>query len=540
MFDYAIKNGTVVDGSRQQPTTANLYLKDGRIAEISTNDRPAHHIVDASGRVVAPGFVDIHSHSDASYLTVPTHQGKLVGGVTFELVGQCGISLIPLSQRNYAHTLQYLSSNFSTKVSPETFPATDFATYASHVEQSGVSVNMGGLIGHGTLRGSIVGWEMRQLSPPETKAMCALLDQQLEQGALGLSLGLIYPPGSFCNTEEIIALAEVLARRDRMLAVHLRNENKGVFDALDEMIAVAKKTGVKLQISHLKLMGPEQWGRANELLAKVDLARAQGVRIHCDQYPYCATSSGLTSCLPNWAMEGGLEQLVQRLREPETFAKIVANDLPELQNRGGPKRIVISDTHGAFTEVEGMTLQEAADSMEVTVPEFVRQALLRCGGAVRCIYHSMDRGDMLRIMARTDVATASDGTAYSLDSMPSTLHPRNTSSFPRFLRTVREERLMPLEDAVYKITALPATLMGLDDKIGLLREGYAADITVFDYDTIADTATYQQANSAPLGIDYVFVNGELVLDHGKVTDKRPGKLYKGSHPPFSGTSPLEC
>ncbi|MCK9526431.1 MAG: D-aminoacylase [Limnochordia bacterium] len=526
MFDYAIKNGTLVDGSRQQPTTANLYLKDGRIAEISTDDKPAHHTLDASGRVVSPGFVDIHSHSDVSYVTVPTHQGKLVGGVTFELVGQCGISAIPLNESNHAQTLQYLTNNFSTEVTPETFSATDFASYASHVEQSGVSVNMGGLIGHGTLRGCIAGWEMRQLSPSETETMCALLEQQLEQGALGLSLGLIYPPGSFCNTGEIVALAEVLAKHDRMLAVHLRNENKGVFDAMDEMITVAKKTGVKLQISHLKLMGTQQWGRADELLAKVDLARAQGVRIHCDQYPYCATSSGLTSCLPKWAMEGGLAQLVQRLNDPETFAKIVANDLPEMQNRGGAKRIVISDTHGAFTEVEGMTLQEAADSMDVTVPNFVRQVLLRCGGSVRCIYHSMDRDDMLKIMARRDVATGSDGTAFSLDNMPGKLHPRNTSSFPCFLRTVREEGLMPLEDAVYKITALPATLMGLGDKIGLLREGYAADITVFDYNTIADTATYQQANTAPLGIDYVFVNGELVLDHGKTTDARPGQFYR--------------
>ncbi len=225
-------------------------------------------------------------------------------------------------------------------------------------------------------------------------------------------------------------------------------------------------------------------------------------------------------------MEGGLAQLVQRLNDPETFAKIVANDLPEMQSRGGPERIVISDTHGAFTEVEGMTLQEVANSMDITVPDFIRQVLLRCGGAVRCIYHAMDRGDMLKIMARADVATASDGTAYSLDNMPGKLHPRNSSSFPCFLKTVREEKLMSLEDAVYKITALPATLMGLGGKIGLLREGYAADITVFDYNTIADTATYQQANTAPLGIDYVFVNGELVLDHGKITDTRPGQFYR--------------
>ncbi len=527
MFDYAIKNGTIVDGSRQKSYVATLYLKDGRIAEIAADDsKPARRSVNAAGRVVSPGFVDIHSHSDCSYLTVPTHEGKLVGGVTFELVGQCGISAVPLNKNNLVQTLRYVSDNFGTELDPKTFSATDFADYGSHVEQSGISVNIGGLIGHGTLRGSVVGWEMRQLSLGEIQTMCALLDQQLSQGAIGLSLGLIYPPGSFCDTEEIIALAEVVARRDRMLAVHLRNENKGVFDALDEMISVAKKTGVKLQISHLKLMGVEQWGRADELLARVDLARAQGVRIHFDQYPYCATSSALTSCLPKWAMEGGFAQLVKRLNDPETFAKIAASGMPEMQNRGGPDRIVISDTRGVFTEVEGMTLRKTADFMNLGVTESIRQILIRCDGVVRCIYHSIDRGDMLKIMARTDVATASDGTAYSLSDMPGKPHPRNTSTFPCFLKTVREESIMPLEDAVYKITALPATLMGLGDRIGYLREGYAADITVFDYDTVADTATYRQAWLAPVGIDYVFVNGELVLDHGKITDMRPGRFYR--------------
>jgi N-acyl-D-amino-acid deacylase len=527
MFDCAIKNGTLVDGSRKKPYKASLYIKDGRIAEITADDsKAARTSFDAAGRVVSPGFIDMHSHSDCSYLTVPTHEGKLVGGVTFELVGQCGTSAIPLNPRNKADTLRYVSSNFSTKFDPETFPATDFDGYASHIEQFGVSVNIGGLIGHGTLRASVIGWEMRQLSLDETETMCALLDEQLSQGAIGLSLGLIYPPGSFCDTREIIALAKVLAKRDRILAVHMRNENKGVFDALDEMISVAKKTGVKLQVSHLKLMGTDQWGRADELLAKIDLARAHGVRIHCDQYPYCASSSALTSCLPKWAMEGGFEQLVKRLNTPEIFAEIAANDMPEMKNRGGPDRIVIVDTHGAFTEVEGMTLHEAANLMNLEVTEFIRQILIRCDGMVRCIYHSIDRGDMLKIMARTDVATASDGTAYSLVNMPGKLHPRNTSTFPCFLRTVREEGLMPLEDAVYKITALPAALIGLDNKIGYLREGYTADITVFDYNTIADTATYHRPNLAPVGIDYVFVNGELVLDHGKVTNMRPGRVYR--------------
>ena len=277
MFDAVIQNGLVVDGTRARPYRASVYLKDGKIAEISEDaQKPAKTVYDAAGHVVAPGFIDIHSHSDVSYLATPTMEAKLIGGVTFELVGQCGISPIPICDRNAEMTLRNQSSVVSLGLTPENFPARDMAGYAEDVERHGISINLGALIGHGSLRSYVIGWELRQLTSDELTQMCNLLDRMLEQGAAGVSFGLIYPPGSFCNTEEIAALARVVARHDKLLAVHMRNENKGVFDALDEMIGVALETGVKLEISHFKLMGSTQWGRADELLAKVDLARARG------------------------------------------------------------------------------------------------------------------------------------------------------------------------------------------------------------------------------------------------------------------------
>ena len=525
MYDCALKNGTIVDGSRKKPFVGNLYISDGKIAEISTEEREAARVCDVSGLTVAPGFVDIHSHSDASFLTVPTYEGKLRGGVTFELVGQCGISMVPLTPESREDTMRTIERSLDQKVSESVFSATDYAGYARAVTETGISINQGGLVGHGALRACIIGWQMRQLTPQETDAMCRLLEEQLDQGAMGLSLGLIYPPGSFCDTQEILALARVVASRDKLLAVHMRNENQGVFDALEEMIGVALATGVRLEISHLKLMGKSQWGRAGELLARIDLARAQGARIHCDQYPYCASNSVLTSCFPKWAMEGGFPKLVERLKDNEQFEKIFSGGLPEMDARAGADRINIGYTGGHFTEIEGMTLVEMAAYMKMPLFNAMREALIRCEGVINCIYHSINRQDMLTIMSRRDVCTASDGSAYDLSHLVGRPHPRSSSTFPRFLRIVREEKLMPIEDAVYKMTALPAVLMGLGGKIGCLKEGYRADITVFNAETVADRATYLDPSLKPVGIERVFVGGVEVLSDGQISDSRPGTFF---------------
>ena len=411
-FDLAIKNGLIVDGSRGKPFMANIYIKDGKIAEISKEERSAIKSIESRGQVVSPGFVDIHSHSDCSFQKNPTHEGKLAQGVTFELLGQCGSSLVPLNEKNRDSVIRTVGSSFGVPFDGDDFSACDFSGYAAEVLRRQVSINLGALIGHGTLRSFIAGWDLLQLTQAEMDAMCHLLDDLLLQGSLGLSLGLIYPPGSFCDTGEILSLARTLAKRDRLLAVHMRNENEGVFSAFDEMISVARKTGVRLQISHLKLMGESQWGRAGDLLAKLDAARQEGIRVYCDQYPYTASCSPLTSCFPSWVLEGGYGKLVERLKNE--WEKIKQTGLPELYKRGGPARVVITDTCGFIPEYEGLNLDEAAKKMGVPLFEAIRELLISCEGIIGCIYHSMDEGDMLRIMARNDIATASDGTAYAV------------------------------------------------------------------------------------------------------------------------------
>lgn len=528
MYDFIIKNGLIVDGTRSKPFMGNLYASEGKIVKItdaatdSAENESAKEIYDVEGHVVSPGFINLHSHSDNSYLATKSYESMLDGGVTFEVCGQCGLSCVPLKD-----ILPPIPGMGLLKLSAEQLsdmPRT-MAEYAETIDAAGISINIGMMIGHGSLRAAIAGLDQRDLTPEELKAMCELLDSELKAGALGVTFGLIYAPGSFCDIEEIKALARVCKANDKVLAVHVRNENRYVFEAVDEMIEVAAETGVRLEISHLKLMGTTMWGRADELLAKIDLARAKGVSIHCDQYPYDASGSALISSFPKEASDGGQAALIENLKDDAFWNRISENGtLPELAFRGGAENIIVSDIAGAdWPEIIGKSLTEVAEMLGTSLGDGVRQVLMRTGGAAQCTYHNMSMDDVLTIASQRDISVISDGTAYALDNYGGCPHPRNCGSFPRFFRLVREKNLMSIEDAVYKCSALPSTIVGTDDQFGFLKEGLDATITVFDQNTITDCATYDQPTLRNKGIDYVFVNGEKVLDHGVITEAGPGK-----------------
>ena len=527
MYDIRIENGLIADGTRRKAYPAALYVKDGKIAEISTQIKEAAQVLDAAGQVVAPGFVDIHTHSDVSYRETATMDSKLLSGVTCELYSNCGDSMFPINEKNMESTLQLPSGVYKMRLTPENFPVRDMDSYVEDVARHGMAINGATLVGHGTLRSAVIGWEMRQLTEEELQQMCGLLETLLQQGAAGISFGLIYAPGSFCNTEEIIALARVCARYDKLLSVHMRNENKKVFEALDEMIEVGRKTGVKIEISHLKLMGRPQWGRADELLAKIDLARAEGVRIHADQYPYTSSNSGLSASFPVWVLDGGYPAFTERLKDEKTWLKIKATGLPEMYNRGGPENITVCwAKNKQMPELIGKTLPEIADMLNMELLEAIRHILIKSCGEISCFYKNMSEEDLLKILSRRDICIVSDGVAYNLNSYNGYPHPRDTGATPRGLRLIRENRLMPMEDAVYKVTRLPATLMGFGDRFGTLEPGKDATITVFDWENLTDCATFSQPNLPSKGIAYVVVNGEVVLDHGRFTGKLPGRLLR--------------
>lgn len=528
MYDIIIKNGLIVDGTAGEPYDGAVCVKDGRISKIirgAADGETAETVFDAKGRVIAPGFIDIHTHSDYSYLFDPTMIGNISSGVTFVVSGNCGRSPIPV--RDTSAPLKVGGVFAEKHIDREMFDAYDVTTYGENIAKHGCTTNYGALIGHGFLRNAIIGMEKRDLTDAELTEMCDLADKMLEQGALGISLGLIYAPGSFCRTEELISLAKVVKKHDKLICVHMRNENDYIFEAIDEMIEIGRKTGCRIEISHLKLMGKRQWGKSAELLAKIDRARASGIRITCDQYPYTSSSSGIASCYPVWALDGGFDALADRCRDDATWEKIVPELLEKMDSRGGAENIIPGET-GTVVHPEfiGKNLPQIADEMGLPLLEAIRQMTIICGGNVKCFYNNMSEEDVLAIMSRTDICTISDGTTYDVKDYVGAPHPRNIGTFPRFFRLVREHNLMPLQSAVARCTSLPASVIRVDDEYGFIKEGYAASITVFDPDNITDKATYENGALLSEGIDLVLVNGEIVFKDGAVTSARPGRLVK--------------
>lgn len=529
MYDIIISGGLIVDGSASKPYPGSVFISDGKIAAVKKAEDcaklpEAKTVYDAKGHVIAPGFIDIHTHSDYSYIFDPTMIGNISSGVTFVVSGNCGRSPIPADP---AAPLKVGGVFAEKHIDRKMFDAYDVTTYGENISRHATTTNYGALIGHGSLRNAVIGMEKRDLTKEEMKKMCSLADKMLSQGAFGISLGLIYAPGSFCKTDELISLAKVVAKHDKVICVHMRNENDHIFEAIDEMIEIARKTGCRIEISHLKLMGKRQWGKAAELLAKIDRAKASGIRITADQYPYTSSSSGIASCFPVWALDGGFDALTERCKDDATWEKMLPELIEKMESRGGAENITPGET-GAVVHPEfiGKTLPQIADEMGLPLLDAVRQMTITCGGQVKCFYNNMSEEDVLAIMSRPDICTISDGTTFDIKDYAGAPHPRNIGTFPRFFRLVRENGLMPLESAVSRATSLPASVMGIDDEYGFLKEGYAASVTVFDYENITDKATYEDGTALSEGIDLVIVNGQVVFKDGKLTDARPGKLIK--------------
>ncbi len=525
MYDLVLTGGTIVDGTRTAPYVGDVCIKDGKIAEISAHfSGESKECVDVSGKIVSPGFIDIHSHSDACPLVDYVPESKLYQGVTSEITGNCGISILPSTPDSNDRIADYVFNQLELPVGSLSIDGMYSITdYAKRVNEKGTSINYGMLIGHGTLRGAVMGFVNRDPDDAEMEQLKAILEHELQNGAFGMSLGLIYPPSAFCQSEELVELAKVLKKYDAILTVHMRNEGPRVFQAVDEMIDITRRSGVHLQISHLKLMGKPQWGRSQELLDKIEAARKEGMTITCDQYPYIATSTSLTALMPHWAHDGGLPALTERVKNPSDELKAAA--ALEMDNRGGPAAVLISSTHGYHPEWEGKTIAELAETLNMAPVDVVMKVLAECNTAVASIYFSINEDDMLRIMKDMNICIGSDGYGFSYDSSitKTSPHPRSFGTFPGFLRINREKKLMSLEDAVYKITGLPAQILGLQDR-GTLKVGAVADLTVFDAEKIQDTSTFLDSVRKPEGIYHVLVGGEFALRDGAATNAHKGTV----------------
>lgn len=510
MFDLVIKNGLIADGSGAPTYRAALYVQDGRIAKISSDETlPAKECVDAKGLVVSPGFIDMHTHSDSTPWTAPGYEGRLHQGVTTDIAGNCGTSVIPKKRQENAEIKALTMAGMKEELKTMAFGA-----------------NMGTLVGHGNLRNCCLSNPYAPIPPKEeVEEMKKLLRREMEAGALGMSLGLEYMPGLCCEIQELVELAKVVAEFDGIVSVHMRNEDDRIFDALEEVHRIAKESGAHLHISHLKVSHKNNWGKAGEVLAALDGMQKDSC-VTADQYPFTAFNTTIKTLLPRWAKTGTNDEITAGLAADENWPGIKENVELKMERVGGPDLYMISTTNGAWPEIEAKRFDEIAEMLGTSVADAYRTVMKRCNSNVSAITFSMSDEDVLNFMRREDLAVISDSGSsdFVTGEKKGKPHPRSTSSAARFLKLVREEKLMPVEKAVAKLTSVPARILGLKDR-GHLKEGFFADIVIFDPDTVAERGVYGDPFHTAVGIYKVYVNGILAWSEGK-PGKRAGMLVE--------------
>jgi N-acyl-D-amino-acid deacylase len=528
MYTFLIRGARVLDGSGQPEFQADVATAGDRIVDVGPRiGGPAETTLDADGLVLAPGFIDIHSHTDMSIFERPLAESKVLQGVTLEVTGNCGIGLFPADPGSRNLLTDYL------KMHEGCLPAgglewTDFASYAARLDRLGLGLNLAPLAAHGALRIAAMGADDRSPDAGEQHRMEELLDIALRQGAWGMSTGLIYPPGSFAKTEEVIALARILARRGALYTSHIRGEGDTVLESLDEAVRIGQESGARVQVSHLKALGQRNWGRGRDALARLEAARRAGVDIGADQYPYTATSTSLSALVPAWAHAGGVAALLQRLADPALADRLRGEIGQLLRARGGPARVTICRAASApNAHLSGKTLEEVAKAWNAAPEPAVVRLLLEERGTVSAVYFALAEEDVEAIMAADWVAVGSDGPGMSASHDADTAtHPRSYGTFPRVLgRYVRERGLLSLPAAIRKMTSLPADRLRLADR-GAVRPGYAADLVLFDPATIRDRADFQHPHQYPTGVEHVFVNGRPAVRDGRLSGETPGRVLR--------------
>ena len=499
-----IRNGTIIDGSGSIPFKGDLLLDHGHIAAME-HQLPLMEnvkVLDATGLAVTPGFINTHSHMELEVLKNPKLPSVIQQGITTEVLGQDGSSVAPLHDGILSELTDNMAPLCGTWDRP--YPWRSFAEYMSAVAAAHPSPRMESLVGHGTIRMNVMGSEQRVPSATELQKMQQLLEQCLEEGARGLSFGLIYPPGSYGNTDELTAMAKVVARYDGIIMVHMRNENNRLLESVDEMLKVMQDSGVRLQISHFKALGTPNWGKVQKAHEKLLDLREKGYDISFDQYPWTAACTGLKVCVPPWAYAGGEEGFQKRLNDTLERARIATETQEIVRMRGGGKCIMIASVAtNEYAWMSGRYLDDIAEQLKMNETEAVLHILQHEGPAVVAIYFSISEEDVCCLMTSPLHCVCTDGI---VGAHP---HPRTYASFPRFLgHYVREQKLMDLPTAIRKITLEPARRLRLWDR-GLLRVGMAADVVVFDPLSIRDVNSYTEPTLRPVGIQHVIVRGDI-------------------------------
>jgi len=536
-YDLVIKNACIIDGAGNPWFKSDLAISDGKIAKLgSLSSRSADHTIDATGQCVSPGFIDIHSHSDVTIPFNPLVESALRQGITTLVVGNCGISVAPVNKKNENLLQRYLSP-FLPSESQLKIEWSSFDEYSRWQEKKGCSANIANLAGHGTIRIAAMGFEERRPTCDEFENMKTLVEEAMEAGAFGMSTGLIYPPGIFSDITELIELSKVVAKYGGVYFSHIRGEGATLLEAVREAITIGEKADIPVQISHHKAAGKVNWGKTVETLKMMDEAREKGVDVTFDQYPYSAAMTTLVTLLPPWAHEGGVEKTLERLRDlvqREKMRKDIERGIPGWQNWVGDcgwNKITVSSVASKQNKaLEGRNLAEIAGLRRKDEFTALCDLLLEEQGNATMVMHAMDEEDVRSVMKHHLQMVGTDAWSVAPYGVlgGGKPHPRFYGTYPRVLgKYSRDEKLLTLEEAIRKSTSFPAQKLQFQDR-GIVREGFWADLVIFDPKKIMDMATFADPHIYPEGIEYVFVNGKIVIEKGSHTEETAGKILRHS------------
>lgn len=524
-YDLVIRGGRLIDGTGNPSFHGDLAIRNGKIAQIGNLGKvSAAREIDATGMIVSPGFIDIHNHSDYTIIADGNAQSMIRQGVTSMIFGEGG-SAAPLGGK------QELSNNAANW--------TDFNGYFARLLKQGISTNIGTYVGSSQIWTYVHGEHAGPPTPAELAQMQILVRQAMQQGALGVASSLSGPPGSWIDTNTLVAMCKVAGEYGGIYSTHMRTEGKGVFESVAEAIEIGKRAGVPVDIIHLKLADHELWGQMPELIAEIQNARANGQDVTANVYPYRAGQNNLATIIPPWAHEGGTEAMLRRLKDPSLHARLVSeieHGIPGSNwynhytaTGSWEGMLLVSLSNPAYKKYEGRRMNEVIADIGGPAVDVLFKVLEDNRGSVPTVYFHHNEKDMQFALRQPFVSVGSDGTAQATEGPTAEghPHPRYFGTFPRVLgRYVRDEKVLTLEEAVRKMTSANAAKIHIFDR-GLLRPGMWADVTIFDPAKIADRATYEQPRQYAVGIEYVLVNGQVVVDHGQHTGKRPGAILYG-------------
>jgi N-acyl-D-amino-acid deacylase len=529
-FDVLIKGGTVYDGTGQAPRRVDVGIRGDRIVTIGNLQRAsAKSVIDATGLAVTPGFINMLSHSEVSLIADGRSMGELKQGVTTQIFGES--SMGPLSDEMKKRRVEQQGDIKYEIV------WTTLAEYLTYLEKRGVSQNFASFIGAPTVREYVIGLEDKPPTPEQLDKMRELVRQEMEAGALGVTTALIYPPATFARTDELIELSKVAAKYQGKYIAHIRSEANQLTEAVEETIRISREAGLPAEIYHLKASGQENWPKLDRAIAMIEEARRQGLKITADMYTYTAGATGLNSCMPPWVYDGGAEAAYKRLQDPETRKKIAdamrapSNDWENLYKlAGSPDRILLVGFKSeALKPLTGKTLGEVARMRGQDPIETVMDLVVEDRSRIGTVYFMMDEQNVEKQIRQPWVSFGSDAASMAPEGLflKSSTHPRAYGNFARLLgKYVREEKVISLAEAVRRLSGLPATNLGLDHR-GFIKQGMFADVVVFDPQTIADRATFEQPHQYSVGVKHVFVNGVQVLKDGEHTGSKPGRALWG-------------